>query len=78
MTRGKKKEVEVSAPPSNPDCVSCQFYILGSFGKGSHKFKVEKALGAWKIKTRGKEDVCIGGRRYFGGVFHLICVWGEV
>lgn len=72
----KKKEVEVSASPFNPDCVSCQFYILGSFGNGSYKYKVEKALGAQKIKTRGKEDLCteVGGT--LEEFSQLICVWG--
>lgn len=37
-----KKEVDVSALPSNPDCVSYQFYILGSFGNGNHNYKMER------------------------------------
>lgn len=52
------------------------FYILGSFGNGSYKYKVEKALGAQKIKTRGKEDLCteVGGT--LEEFSQLICVWG--
>lgn len=79
----EKREVEVSALPSNPDCIFCQFYILDSFGNEGHKYKREKKTldgvvrEEQEIKIRGKEGLCIRGRKVLQSSFPSLYVFGE-
>lgn len=75
----KKKEVEVSASPFNPDCVSCQFLHFGVFWKWQLQVQGGKGSGSTKNKDKGKGRFVHRSWRHFGGVFPAyMCLGGEV